>query len=114
VREFRLLIGLRLDRPEYYLGFDPVSVESPDYRSVRGMLTDHLDELEGHVSALRAVLATRDPEDAEHLLQDGVRMQVSEVILRPKVSAAEYLPRLREASPDALLEDFHRLVDGAS
>jgi hypothetical protein len=103
VSEFRIVVGLRLDRPEYYLGFEPVSVAGADYSTVRSMLTDHLDELESQVRALRSVLATNDPEVAERLLQDGVRVQVLEVILRPRLSPDEFLPRLREsASLDVL------------
>jgi len=106
MNEYRLVIGLRLDRPEYYLGFNLVSVDNSDYRTVRSMLQDHLDELEGQASALRSVLATPDPEEAERLLQDGLRVQVSEVIVRPRVSAADYLPRLREVALDALPDDL--------
>ncbi|HTV74913.1 MAG TPA: hypothetical protein VME66_14540 [Candidatus Acidoferrales bacterium] len=114
MNEYRLVVGLRLDKPEYYLGFHPVRVDNSDYRSVRSMLRDHLDELEGQASALRAVLATQDPEEAERLLQDSVRMQCSEVILRPRLSVGDYLARLHEATPDALLDEMRRTGDGTA
>jgi len=100
VSEFRVIVGLRLDRAEYYLGFDATGPGNADYRTVRGMLSDHLAELESQAKALRSVLATADPEAAERLLQDGVHVQVSEVVLRPRVSSAEFLPRLREVAGD--------------
>lgn len=113
MNEYRLIVGLRLDKSEYYLGFDHVSVDNSNCRRVRSMLQDHLKELEGQVTALRAVLATQDPEEAERLLQDGVRMQVSEVILRPRLSIVDYLPRLRDVAPEALFEEMRRDRDDA-
>lgn len=110
--EYRLVVGLRLDKPEYYLGFDRVSVENANFRSVREMLNDHLEELESHLFALRAILATRDPEEAEHLLQDGLRLQVSEVILRPRVSASTFLPRLREIAGEPAPSEMRSADDG--
>jgi hypothetical protein len=94
--DFRVIVGLRLDRPrtEYYLGFDSRTAGQGKFDSVRAMLADHLDELQRQSSAIRMILSTNDPEEAEGFLQDGVRLQVSEVILRPALGHEALLERL--------------------
>jgi hypothetical protein len=96
VSDFRVVVGLRLDRPgtEYYLGFDSRSARGSKFDSVRAMLEEHLDELQRQSAALRMLLSTKDPEEAESFLQDGVRLQVSEVILRPALETEALRERL--------------------
>jgi hypothetical protein len=53
--------------------------------SVRSLLESRLSELETHAEMVRDVLATQDPERAEHFLFDGVDVAVSQVVLRPRV-----------------------------
>jgi hypothetical protein len=68
------------------------------------MLLKHLEELDVQRAAIRAVLATADPETAERYLQDGVRMQISEVVLRPQPSLEDVMPLLSRAyTADATL-----------
>jgi hypothetical protein len=94
--DYHVIVGLRLDRPrtEYYVSFFPRGEDGKKFDSVRSMLTEHLDELNRQTTALHAILATTDPEEAERFLQDGVRLQVSELLLRPKLEKETLLPRL--------------------
>lgn len=98
LRGFRVIVGVRLDREpmEYYLGYESPSARRADYTGVRKMLTGHLEELRLQTAALSAILASDDPEIAERYLQDGVQIQVSEVILRPKMGCEDVLPAIGE------------------
>jgi hypothetical protein len=51
--------------------------------SVRSCLEHHRQALADRLSALDLLLATSEPERANHLLLDNVTMQVDEVTLRP-------------------------------
>ena len=61
--------------------------------SLRETLMEHLDGLTQRAHALREILATHLPEDAESLLLDATRMRIDEVTLKPpaNVSAAKHL-----------------------
>jgi hypothetical protein len=84
-----VLVGVLADHypPKYYLGFQPVPTDR-EHLHVRQLLEARLGELAGQVDALREILATDDPEHAEHALCDPSRIQVSEVILRPALGRA--------------------------
>jgi hypothetical protein len=77
VSDYRVIVGLRLDRPrtKYNVGFDPCVSGGKKVDSVRSMLAEHLDELRRQSTALQAIL-----------------IQVSEVVLRPMLERARLLP----------------------
>jgi hypothetical protein len=96
VSSYRVIVGLRTDRPatEYYVGFDAGNESKNNVDSVRAMMEGHLGELRRQSAALEAILCSHDPESAERLLEDGLRLQVTEVVLRPELDERALLPIL--------------------
>jgi hypothetical protein len=88
--EPKFLVGVRFDRnpTEYYLGIPSVQVGGARFDRIRAMLAAHVEELDAQARALKRILETRDPEDAERYLQDGARFQITEIALRPRPDAS--------------------------